>query len=478
MNRKLFYLIGFFALAIACSCSKGPDSPTAPGTDPVNPGTPQTPQKPAVQYIGNWNMEEDVNLEMVDIKNVTTGNWSYVGGWAADRATPKQMGERGFERSRCLVLTAKEETDVMYAQKVTGLDPSKPYIASGRIKAEAVSKGKGGSLSLDYLWAPTSEGVTGTTKDYKYVELEIDEINPDGSVVLCLRLGYTAASSSGTVYFDNVSLRENTNLYIRESEHIRLMINKKYAAISDAQVDEWLANLDKVYEAYVELFSGREPFEGKKITLRSAIIDAWAYAGNPVQWNQDYITAALSNVGKGDWCFGIMHELGHDFAPYISNATYAFNWNEELFANFRMYYALEKTNAVVITDANILNPDGTSYTQTKTYVGAEIKQLYKSETTNCYDRTIAQNKSVEMGNALCYKLIQIKEKYGWELFMNVFDDLYKQPRNEGEEQEMNQWDKFEYFMEFVNRHAGENVYNTCFTSAELNTIRTYLSTQK
>lgn len=36
-----------------------------------------------------------------------------------------------------------------------------------------------------------------------------------------------------------------------------------------------------------------------------------------------------------------MHEIGHNFAPYISGATYAWNWNEEIFANFRMFYALE-----------------------------------------------------------------------------------------------------------------------------------------
>ena len=166
------------------------------------------------------------------------------------------------------------------------------------------------------------------------------------------------------------------------------MVDKKYVSISDSQIDEWLLKLDKVYEAYIELFSGRKPFEGKIVTLRSAAIDAWAYAGNPVQWNQDYISSALLNVGKGDWCFGIMHELGHNFAPYISNATYTFDWNEELFANFRMYYALEKLNAVVITDANILQPDGSTKTETKTYVGG-----ISSYFTNRKQRTVTTVRS-------------------------------------------------------------------------------------
>ena len=242
---------------------------------------------------------------------------------------------RGVNGSRCIAVVAQQDVDVMLGQKITGLDPTKPYKATARIKTEGIAQGKGGNICLDYLWAPSSEGVTGT-KDWTSVTLEIDEIPADGSIVLCMRMGNTANSSQGVAYFDNISLKENTDLYIRESEHIRLMVDKKYVSISDSQIDEWLLKLDKVYEAYIELFSGRKPFEGKIVTLRSAAIDAWAYAGNPVQWNQDYISSALLNVGKGDWCFGIMHELGHNFAPYISNATYTFDWNEELFANFHV----------------------------------------------------------------------------------------------------------------------------------------------
>ena len=83
-----------------------------------------------------------------------------------------------------------------------------------------------------------------------------------------------------------------------------------------------------------------------------------------------------------------------------------------------------------------------------------------------------------MGNALCYKLIQIKEKYGWELYIKAFDELYKVPRNETEESGMTQWDKFDYFMSVLTKQAGEDIYANNFTSAELGTIRTYLQTQQ
>lgn len=470
MNRKIVHPLCILALVAGFACSKS-DS----GTPIVEPEKPPVDDPSAVQYVANWNLEEDIDLSLAE--SAETGRWRYLGGWMEERATLSQESRRGVNGSRCIAIIAQQDVDVMLGQKITGLDPTRPYKATARIKTENITQGKGGNICLDYLWAPASEGVTGT-KDWTSVTLEIDKVPADGTLVLCMRLGSTANSSQGVAYFDNVTLKENTDLYIRESEHIRLMVDRKYVSISDSQIDAWLEKLDRVYEAYEVLFSGRKPFEGEIITLRSATIDAWAYAGNPVQWNRDYISSALLTVGKGDWCFGIMHELGHDFAPNMSNATYAFNWNEELFANFRMYYALEKLNATVITDASILLPDGSTRTESKTYVGTELRQLYKSETTNCYDRTIGANKAVEMGNALCYKLIQIKEKYGWKLFIDVFDELYQLPRNQTAENAMTQWDKFDYFMSVLTRHAGEDIYANNFTTAELNTIRTYLQTQK
>lgn len=473
-HHLLLFASAIAALLLSCSCSKS-DDPALPD-DPDTPAVPDTPTPEIAQLLANWDLEEDVDLTKASAASV--GKWSYLGGWNEAKASVSQENLRGVNGSRCLAIIGSSDVDVMFAQKVTGLDPKKPYKVTGRIKSEGIAQGKGGNICLDYLWAPASEGITGS-KDWTSVTLEIDNVPDDGSVVICLRLGSTAASSQGVAYFDNISLKENTDLFILESQakHVRLMIDKQYVSISEAQIQNWLDNLDKVYDCYVELFNGRKPFEGKTITLRSAAIDAWAYAGNPVQWNRDYISNALLTVGQGDWCFGVMHELGHDFAPYISEASYEWNWNEELFANFRMYYALEKLNAVVITDASIQRPDGSTYTETKTYVGADLKQLYKSETTNCYDRTIGQNKAVEMGNALCYKLIEIKEKYGWELYMKVFDDLYKLPRNQQREQEMTQWDKFDFFMKYLSKHAGHDIYQD-FSQAEINTIRAYLSTQK
>lgn len=427
----------------------------------------------ALNIVSNWDMEKDVLLEKVSEPLST--NWSYIGGWHESAATPMQYDGRGMKGSRCLALVAPdEETDVAFAQKLK-VTPGTPYIASARIKTESVSGGAGGHLSLDYLWAPRSEAVTGT-KDWTYVTLEFEPETED--VTLCLKLGNTAAACKGTAYFDNVSLKENTDLYIVASEHARLVIDKNKVTISDEKIMEWLKTLDKVYDCYVELFSGRKPFDGKVITIRSATIDAWAYAGNPVQWNKDYIANALQLVGRGDWCFGLMHEFGHDFAPYISDASYSWNFNEELFANFRMYYALCHLDGVVITNASVPDGKGGYKDQEKTYIGKEIAELYKSETSNCYDRTIAAGKAVEMGNGICWCLCRTVDRYGWQMWIDTFDELYKIPRNESQEKSLNAWQKFDMLLTYLSKHTpNKEDVRKSFTEAELRTIKAYLETQ-
>ena len=480
------FLMSLMVLAVSCTKpDNGLPENEKPGNE-ENTETPVTPEipEPEVNYVVNGDMEEEVSTDIV--KDAVAGKWVYLGGWNNEAAKVAYEADRGVKGSRCLsILAMNEDVDVMFAQKVTGLEPGGYYKATAKVKTDMISGGKGANMCMDYLWAPSSDGMLGSTHNkWENIEFDVDDVPESGEIVLCLRLGNTAASSTGLVYWDDVKLVENQDLEIRTSKHLRLVVDKEEVRISDAAIDAWLANLDKVYEAYEELFSGMVPFDGKITTIRAATIGAWAFAGNPIQWNRDYISEALSLVARGDWCFGLMHEIGHNFAPYMNNGTYTFDFNEELFANFRMFYALEKLNATVITTASVPQEDGTYVSQEKTYHGAELLKLYESETTNCFDRTVKAGKAEEMGNALCYMLIKIKEKYGWELYQKAFLDLYNRPRNQEEEKTMNHWERLEYFLDCLNVHAreitgkpGENV-RSCFSTPEWNTVKAYLSTQK
>ena len=473
------------------------------GEEPDNPTPGPTPTPPEnLNLIGNWNMEEDIDLTIDrHDKNLLDDNWKYIGNWDGNgnggydpSIKIMQDDKRGVENSRCAVIVSPDvSVDCGFYQTVRGLTPGEPYKATARIKTESVTGG-GAHISLDYLWAPRSSSIKGSNP-WTTVSLEF-EPSAD-TVVLALRLGNTAADSRGVAYFDNVSLTYNNDLYQRLSpaEHLKLIIDKKYLSVSDQVIDTWLGNLDKVYEAYVDLFSGRRPHHEKTIKIRSAAIDAWAYAGNPIQWNQNYISDALIKVVKGDWCFGLMHEMGHDFAPGhfydegkdSSSLFYDWIWNEEVFANFRMYYAMCTIDGITIIQDGVLEVDadgryvldanGNRKSTTATYHGREIEKMYKTESNNCYDLTIHAGNAVEMGNGICYVLAYIADYFGWDIWKQTYDDLYKLKK--GFKTFSNDWERIEFTFSYLDKHIPAGFKETSvwdlFTQHDKDTIKKYYS---
>lgn len=465
MKLRTLLMLTLLGLSfVACGSNDDP-----PIVIPVDPDTPSENNNDELKsVIANANFEEDVDLTKYT-GELQPGKWYYVGGWCDYAAKVSLQKNRGYKDSQCLCIIATDHTvDVGVAQRIK-VTPGKLYKVSARIKTNGVSGANsesGAHISLNEVYGIKSKRVYGTS-EWTSVSLEIE---PDTEYIeIALKLGANCDDAKGEAFFDNVTITYNTSLYTQESEHFNLIAEKSLISISQQNIDSWLKKLDKVYDSYVELFSGRKPFGGRKTKIRAADIPAWAYAGNPIQWNSKYIVETLNNTLKGDWCFGLMHEIGHNFAPgnfEEFKATYAFDFNEEVFANWRMYYALEKNDAVVLNNG-------------KTYVGKEIVALYKSDTDNCYDKVLAARRPVEMGNALTYCLWRIKEKYGWQLWIDTWDDIYKIPRNESRENQMTQWQKFEYLLNKLNEHvpAGEDVRST-FPEGELDIIKEYLSTQR
>lgn len=131
-----------------------------------------------------------------------------------------------------------------------------------------------------------------------------------------------------------------------EGEHIILEVRSEDMQILD-DPHAWVKKLDRAYEALADLV-GDVPFNGAKITIRSAedVGGAWARAGNPITWKRDYIPGAFrDHVNRGDWLFGIIHEISHNF-----DLDGRWAWDCELTANFKMDYAFEKAKAVIFFD--------------------------------------------------------------------------------------------------------------------------------
>ena len=98
-----------------------------------------------------------------------------------------------------------------------------------------------------------------------------------------------------------------------------------------------------MYESYADLM-GASPHEGRKLAIlssRGLESGYWALAGYPILWSSNYsaVTSPFEELAQhGTWSFGLMHELGHVFN--LGNSSW--NWNDEMFANFRMQYGLEQ----------------------------------------------------------------------------------------------------------------------------------------
>jgi len=145
-------------------------------------------------------------------------------------------------------------------------------------------------------------------------------------------------------FFDIVGCDDSCyDIYVQESEHIRLEIHRQLVSITSEQLAAWLSNLDRVYEAYADLI-GHTPNEGNKIVIQSVgpEIRAWArgeVGGNHIYWNSSYVSETLNAfVNDGDWSFGILHEMGHNFDK-ASEPNWGFQL--EITANFKAFYVLD-----------------------------------------------------------------------------------------------------------------------------------------
>ena len=239
--------------------------------------------------------------------------------------------------------------------------------------------------------------------------------------------------------------------YVQESEHFRLEIHQPLLSITPEQVAEWLSNLDRYYEQLVDLMGGLTPFEGRKMIIRSVGgINAWAYAGYPIQWNANYVSDQLSEfVKSGDWSFGILHEIGHNFGGHIGGfgkGNTSYNWNEEMFANFRMYLALSQL------------PQSSVEAYTDAYKKDYDCKLSNKEPLTCM-----------------WDLIRLGDYYqkngdhGYWLFKQAFEIINSTP-NTNENIGWTNWQRFNYFLDILSSCVGRDVRET-YPAEELKLIR-------
>ena len=379
-------------------------------------------------------------------------------------AVVEYLSEGGVDNTGCVKISNPERGSVKIMHDLKDLTPGQLYRMSAKMKCEGVKEGRGAVLFLnpDKLEQPwnASEFAYG---DKDWTEVYMDFVpDKDGKATICCALGfpwgtYNGGKALGTVWYDDVRVEPvRDQMYKRESEHIVVWFDRDKVTVSDEQMDEWLSKLDKVYEAYNELV-GDAPFGGRKIhIINTPGIEPgyWALAGNPILWNNHVkVTEVIERAAQlDDWGFGILHEIGHVFSAGNIRGRGSWNWNDEIFANFRMSYAVEVCNGGV-SQRNVI------------YRGADVRNYYKI----FYDETIGQGIAKNNGDALHYTLLRIKDKYGWDVYKKAFRVLYDMEENQLPK--MNgAYEKFIHFLSHVSDAAGEDVTAACYTKEELELI--------
>jgi len=194
-----------------------------------------------------------------------------------------------------------------------------------------------------------------------------------------------------------------------EGKHIILKVHAEDMKLLD-DPKAWVDKLDRAYEALADLV-GDVPFDGEKITIMSAdeLHGAWARAGNPIKWKREYIAKSFrENVNKGDWLFGIVHEISHNF-----DLDYRWVWEAEIAANFKMDYVFDRTKAVVFSRGKVCDysdPDGLRLTDL--YRESELARITSHRMlTGGFGRDPYHRKLTEMVDKIGWE--PIKQAYRW-----------------------------------------------------------------
>lgn len=132
-------------------------------------------------------------------------------GWKPSQAVFSWLSNGGRNNSKCIKIFSGltpenvQTNDVHVFQTVT-LTPNTNYTFRAWVKTENVSSGKGASLALvnGNPWPPSSSGLIGTN-DWTQLSLNFNS-GATGIMTISCRLGYTNADSSGTAYFDDLTI--------------------------------------------------------------------------------------------------------------------------------------------------------------------------------------------------------------------------------------------------------------------------------
>lgn len=431
------------------------------------------------------------------------GSWRQ--GWNADPSKFALDTTTGYNSSKSLKITSPEFSDFGVTRELSGLVPGAYYEISAYVKYKDVDaeilidsngkKYKGPDAVNVFVLLPDCHWIRSASEpadlhkyhanydksdsryDPKY-DRNDEYYNPQyepqssswkkikaifpatstGTLEIGLRLGHASSRAKGTVWFDNIVVRRvDSELDIKKGLYINSALTPgNTKQISKPKYAEWISNLDQAYVLIKELIGDKVPFEGNKIDFMDISVypGGGLIAGNPILWWDDSKGSILNFLksanDNNDIGFGPVHEIGHTF----NVGNWSWNWNDEMFTNFRMFYVIEQLEKI----ASNLNLG--SNTPKVSIGGAlrrstELEAYYKQKYDESFGIKPASERTYDH-DGLMYILIRIQKKTGWEPFSKTFKELNSSSTNYSKK---SSYEKFALFIQTLDKHTPVNVAN-------------------
>jgi len=230
----------------------------------------------------------------------------------------------------------------------------------------------------------------------------------------------------------------------------RLMKSRYKAFPSVHRALSWM---DDCYKAMRDL-TGNTPYQGRRIIYTEAPPNPyWAYAGESITLNTDYVGSTIEDFNKGIISFGWVHEMGHDFDDGIGQW---YIWNgpaAEFWANFKLTYALTHIPSNILVRWHYADgyplPNGEHNIP---MTGEDLLLKYYFVNGEGYLSDSARNWQ-SIGTDDMHALFQsIQVVYGWDVFKGFFR-VYQRLKAEGLKPPSTAEDKISLIVAILNQEA-------------------------
>lgn len=261
-------------------------------------------------------------------------------------------------------------------------------------------------------------------------EYTISGLQPGGIYILEMLWstdgGYTYGGENSIYRF--VQLPDNTSETYKTYSGGRVTAKIETAdrnLASDSDINTWVNNMDKAYNAYKDL-TGYTPYNSRKIEMRSTrdnlndimgikdgkdywwvVFGYYTWGSTTFQHARAFYQGHLRRLSKGDWGDTPMHELSHVF----DNDKW--NFDAETLAQLKLYYVISTLNA------KVYRPDRYDNDSKGWYTGDNYYTLLRSDRyLDSYDESFGNGTYASEGFASI--LIDIQKKIGWDAFKKTF----------------------------------------------------------